>query len=434
MKARSILLLKVVCLMFKMQALRFPAGCLLAVLAAACLGTFGADFAWNPNGSGGWGDSTRWQGGGTPGTGDTVSFSGCTGVVTAADAAYLSGISEVTFANGGVLEFSNEAGESDLSCGAKFTGDGSVADSLIAASDVSDAVDKRHAHSNKDTLDNITAAYTAEEQAKLSGIDEGAQVNTIESISVSGTAVTPDANKNVNIVIPKAVPDPTAPNQMLFSVDGANWAPVTWEMELFDAVRVGDKIYDTVKIGDQVWLAENLDFLPEGITLHNESPATADFSTAGAWYCNNDKSTAQSRGYGLLYNTMAVDYLEANKATLFPGWHVPTEADMNALVGDGTSARRNSMRKAVDWAGSSWDNGAATNSTGFSAIPCGYITNGTPPYYNAEGAGMEMWSCTVNGAGNRYYVPIGGAWTFYVNTHGNSAYFCGSVRLVKDSV
>jgi uncharacterized protein (TIGR02145 family) len=107
---------------------------------------------------------------------------------------------------------------------------------------------------------------------------------------------------------------------------------------------------------------------------------------------------------------------------------------MNEFVGDCTSARRNSMRKAVDWAGSSWDNGNANNSTGFSAIPCGDITNGTPPYYNAEGSGMEMWSCTVNGAENRYYVPIGGAWTFYVNTHGNSAYFCCSVRLVKDSV
>ena len=131
---------------------------------------------------------------------------------------------------------------------------------------------------------------------------------------------------------------------------------------------------------------------------------------------------------------MAVAYLEANKATLFPGWHVPTEADMNSFVGSGSAARRNSMRKAVDWAGSSWDNGAATNSTGFSAIPCGCITNGTPPYYNAEGAGMEMWSCTVNGAGNRYFVPIGGSWTFYVNSHGNSDYFCCSVRLVKDSV
>ena len=94
------------------------------VVSLLCLVVAGATHEWNPNGSGGWGDSTRWKGGGTPGAGDTVSFSGCTGTVTAADAAYLSGISEVTFANGGGLEFSNDAGEAELSCGAKFTGDG----------------------------------------------------------------------------------------------------------------------------------------------------------------------------------------------------------------------------------------------------------------------------------------------------------------------
>ena len=94
------------------------------LVSLLCLVVAGATHEWNPNGSGGWGDSTRWKGGGTPGAGDTVSFSGCTGTVTAADAAYLSGISAVTFANGAGLEFSNEAGEAELSCGAKFTGDG----------------------------------------------------------------------------------------------------------------------------------------------------------------------------------------------------------------------------------------------------------------------------------------------------------------------
>lgn len=247
--------------------------------------------------------------------------------------------------------------------------------------------------------------------------DGGIYWDTIPTATASGTGVT--GNDGLMTAADKA------------KVDSFREVTDSEVDNLFGAF-IGGRNYRTVIIGNQMWLAENLDFLPEGITLHNESPTTADFSTAGAWYCNNDQSTAQSRGYGLLYNTMAVEYLEANKATLFPGWHVPTEADMNAFVGTGSVARRNSMRKAVDWAGSSWDNGAATNSTGFSAIPCGIITNGTPPYYNAEGAGMEMWSGTVNGAGNRYYVPIGGAWTFYVNTHGNSDYFCCSIRLVKD--
>lgn len=44
-----------------------------------------------------------------------------------------------------------------------------------------------------------TNDYTNDDQSKLQGIDAGADVNTIESISVNGTAITPDANKNVGI-------------------------------------------------------------------------------------------------------------------------------------------------------------------------------------------------------------------------------------------
>jgi hypothetical protein len=36
---------------------------------------------------------------------------------------------------------------------------------------------------------------------KLAGIDAGAEENTIESISLNGTTLTPDANKNVEITI-----------------------------------------------------------------------------------------------------------------------------------------------------------------------------------------------------------------------------------------
>lgn len=41
--------------------------------------------------------------------------------------------------------------------------------------------------------------YTTTEKNKLSGIAAGAQVNKIETVKVNGTALTPDANKAVNI-------------------------------------------------------------------------------------------------------------------------------------------------------------------------------------------------------------------------------------------
>ena len=53
-----------------------------------------------------------------------------------------------------------------------------------------------------------TEDYTTAEKTKLSGIETGADVNVIESITLNGTAVSPDANKNVDLtVITKAVND-----------------------------------------------------------------------------------------------------------------------------------------------------------------------------------------------------------------------------------
>ena len=44
-----------------------------------------------------------------------------------------------------------------------------------------------------------TEDYTTAEQTKLAGIAAGAQVNVIETVKVNGTALTPDANKAVNV-------------------------------------------------------------------------------------------------------------------------------------------------------------------------------------------------------------------------------------------
>ena len=120
---------------------------------------------------------------------------------------------------------------------AGLAADGGIVDSGISGSDVSDAVGKRHSHSNKATLDLVEEPYTTAEKTKLAGIGnyvesasvsgrtltltpksgeaveftETGDVNTIESISVNDVAVSP-VNKNVNIVIPKAVPGGTAGN------------------------------------------------------------------------------------------------------------------------------------------------------------------------------------------------------------------------------
>lgn len=53
-----------------------------------------------------------------------------------------------------------------------------------------------------DDTDQTNKFATADDLSKLGGIESGAEVNDIDSISVNGTAVTPDEHKNVDITVP----------------------------------------------------------------------------------------------------------------------------------------------------------------------------------------------------------------------------------------
>ena len=130
--------------------------------------------------------------------------------------------------------------------------------------------------------------------------------------------------------------------------------------------------YDTIHIGTQIWMKQNLK------TTHYKNGATiiypyypADWSTsttgAYAWY-NNEEATNKNI-YGALYNWFAV-----NTGNLCPtGWHVPSSAEwttfLTYLGGDSIAGGK---LKAINF----WQspNTGATNSSNFSALPCGYIS------------------------------------------------------------
>ena len=66
------------------------------------------------------------------------------------------------------------------------------------------------------------------------------------------------------------------------------------------SVVIGGREYPVVQIGNQLWLAENLDWRWEGLTVGGQWQR----ETPGAWYYNNDEATYGVNGnkYGLLYN------------------------------------------------------------------------------------------------------------------------------------
>lgn len=157
---------------------------------------------------------------------------------------------------------------------------------------------------------------------------------------------------------------------------------------------VDGNVYETTPIGKLRWTAENLqvEHYRNGDPIPREQSVDAwkeaRQADRGAWvYFDNDPSTHPA--YGRLYNQYAV----ADPRGLCPvGWHVPTEADWQELelhlgmeedsltqvgtyrgeeeeVGGKLKSQRTEPRAHPRW---NEPNNAATNQTGFTAIPNGF--------------------------------------------------------------
>ena len=135
-----------------------------------------------------------------------------------------------------------------------------------------------------------------------------------------------------------------------------------------------------VQIGNQIWMTKNLnvsryrngDLIPQ-VT----NPTQWANLTTGAWcYYNNDPANGPI--YGKLYNWYAVN----DPRGLAPvGWHIPTDAEWTALttfLGFTDVAGAKMKATGTLEAGTGlWKspNASATNSSGFTALPGGYIAD-----------------------------------------------------------
>ncbi|MFC2100907.1 fibrobacter succinogenes major paralogous domain-containing protein [Bacteroidota bacterium] len=168
------------------------------------------------------------------------------------------------------------------------------------------------------------------------------------------------------------------------------------------------KSYKTKKIGNQWWMAENLNY-DAGV---------------GSWIY--DSLALNAPIYGRLY-----DYWTAC-AVCPGGWHLPTDDEWFTLVNylGGANVAGGKLKQAgfTLWLS---PNTGATNSSGFSALPGGYLSWVTnyDDFYNL-GTKAMFWSSTSN-KGNAWYWRV-----FYDNTSiEHVSYFqeCGfSVRCVKN--
>ena len=200
------------------------------------------------------------------------------------------------------------------------------------------------------------------------------------------------------------------------------------------------KIYKTVKIGNQEWMAENLntdkfrngDIIPEAKTLEEWDSVSVNKQP---FYCYFDNEPTNGNKYGKLYNWYAVD----DKRGLAPkGWHIPSDAEWTILINflGGKKVVGKKLKSTSGWERyimGNYKSGNGTNSSGFAALPGGYINyyQLNFVFYDVSGA---WWSSTEHDSG---LLESGG--TFFINIWGNevnlynqSKELGNSVRCIRD--
>jgi uncharacterized protein (TIGR02145 family) len=142
-------------------------------------------------------------------------------------------------------------------------------------------------------------------------------------------------------------------------------------------------IYKLRNIGNQVWMAENLAYLPWVDLPSTVSSASPKFYVYGfgGTNTNDAKSSSNYQTYGVLYNWPAAMNGEDSSSTnpsgvqgVCPsGWHLPSNAEWTEMIdflGTDTAAGGSMKEMGTNhWA---YPNAGANNTSGFNALPGGY--------------------------------------------------------------
>jgi uncharacterized protein (TIGR02145 family) len=209
--------------------------------------------------------------------------------------------------------------------------------------------------------------------------------------------------------------------------------------------------YKTLSIGNQIWMAENLAYLPSVNPPSSSSYTVPQYYVYG--YNGSDKTAAKATTnyttYGVLYNwTAAMNSASSSNSVpsgvqgICPdGWHLPSDAEWQILE---TNLGLNSSELNIwGWresgqvgkqlkSSSGWfENGNGDNTSGFNAKPAGYFWPDVQ--FNWIGKGTWMWSSTeVGGFGcqRTLYYYENGIFRYYNQSYKNHGF---SVRCVKNT-
>ncbi len=164
-------------------------------------------------------------------------------------------------------------------------------------------------------------------------------------------------------------------------------------------------VYTFASIGTQVWMTQNLAWLPFVYSPHSGSEVEAQYYVYGF---EKEGSTVSSKEYenylkyGVLYNHAAA-------LTVCPeGWQLPSNEQCDTLINFLGTDPGYQMKSQEDWS----DEGFGSNSSRFNALPAGYR------HYNWEFGGLEKYAYFWTSSTNKADYPI----RFYLTAASDKAY------------
>jgi uncharacterized protein (TIGR02145 family) len=208
----------------------------------------------------------------------------------------------------------------------------------------------------------------------------------------------------------------------------------------FTDTRDGN-VYQTVIIGNKEWMAENLKYLPE---VSGPGPATHPVPSYHVYGYNGTvvadaKATPNYGTYGVLYNWAAAmngaSSSDANPSGVQgacpTGWHLPSDAEWRELA-DYLGGKEVAGGKLKETDTTHWNspNTGATNETGFTGLPGGFLLTTTPTFKDM-GTGGYWWTATERTSSNIWMRALGhkSNWLIIGST---APYLPYSIRCVKD--
>lgn len=191
--------------------------------------------------------------------------------------------------------------------------------------------------------------------------------------------------------------------------------------------------YDWIKIGDQVWMAENLAYLPYVTPLSEDISADLHYYVYGYVGTNtrDAKETYNYKTYGVLYNWSAA------KNSCPAGWHLPSDHEWEKLAEYISQQEGPYINSGSNWsdigkhlkATSGWNNDAyGIDDYGFGGLPAGYF--GYPGAFYDLGNFCFWWSATEQNDGYALSRSLDyESNRFYLRSNKDAGF---SVRCVRD--